>query len=348
METNYKLNYQKSPPDSRDYIIKSISLTSSSTKSSLPVAVDLSKWCTPVKDQGNIGSCTAFAGSAMMEYFFKRNTGTGTTNTDFSEKFIYYATRVNVQGWPANEDSGCYLRDTLKCVTNYGAAQESSFPYLLDGQAQSNYSQSPPPSVYKEALNYKVSQYATIGSTNTPAALINLKTLLSNGSAFVGGIMCYSNFYNNVNGVIPNPSGSIIGGHAILFVGYDDSKQLFKFKNSWGTSWGDNGYGYLSYKYFTSGNVSEVWTVSQQKFNETLINVIIPSVPDTIFSARMNDLLILLSQSQDLRKITSQINSNPENSLISQSHVNELVNTANRIINIINDSKKKFLKNKLN
>ena len=173
---------------------------------------------------------------------------------------------------------------------------------------------------------------------------------LETGQPLLSGFFCfcYSYFYNNVNGVIPNPSGSIIGGHAILFVGYDDSKQLFKFKNSWGTSWGDNGYGYLSYKYFTSGNVSEVWTVSQQKFNETLINIIIPSVSATVFSARINDLLILLSQSQDLRKITSQINSNPENSLISQSHVNELVNTANRIINIINDSKKKFLKNKLN
>ena len=251
MITPYKLNYQKSPPDNRDYIIKSFSDSLILSSPPLPVSVDLSNWCTPVKDQGPVGSCTAFAGSAMMEYFFKKNTGTGTTNTDFSEKFIYYTTRVNVQGWPANEDSGCYLRDTLKCVTNYGAAQESSFPYLLSGQTQSNYSQSPPPSVYKEALNYKVSQYATINSTSTSTALINLKTLLSKGSAFVGGIMCYSNFYNNVNGVIPNPSGSIIGGHAILFVGYDDSKQLFKFKNCWGTSWGDNGYGYLSYKYFT-------------------------------------------------------------------------------------------------
>ena len=87
------------------------------------------------------------------------------------------------------------------------------------------------------------------------------------------------------------PSGQAIGGHAILFVGYDDSKSLFKFKNSWGTSWGHNGYGYLPYKYFTSGNVVEAWTVSQENFNGSLINIVVPSNKAVIFASRVNGVL---------------------------------------------------------
>ena len=336
----YKLNYKKSPPDSRDYYINSLKQVST-----IPNSVDLSQWCSPVRDQGQVGSCTAFATSGLMEYFYKKNT-VNSTDPNFSEKFIYYTTRVNVEGWPANEDSGCYLRDSLKCVNKYGSALESEFPYLLQGQTESDYSQSPPPSVYTDALQYKVSQYVTINSVNNQPGINTLKSLLSNGTAFVGGIVCYSNFYDSVNGVIPVPSGSVIGGHAILFVGYDDSKSLFKFKNSWGSSWGDNGYGYLPYQYFTNGNVSEVWTVSQENFNGSLINVIVPAVKATIFAGRVNQVLTSITQTLDLPTLTNQIKSDPNNSLLATADINELVNLTSRVVLAVNDAKKNSARNK--
>jgi C1A family cysteine protease len=47
----------------------------------------------------------------------------------------------------------------------------------------------------------------------------------------------------------PSPGEQAMGATAICIVGYDDDKKLIKFKNSWGTKWGDKGYGYLSYNY---------------------------------------------------------------------------------------------------
>lgn len=343
MSKTYKLNHKKSPPDSRDHTISSVT---KSVSGSLPAVVDLSQWCSPVKDQGDTGSCTAFACAGIMEYFFKKNSAAGTNQYLLSEKFIYYATRVNVEGWPANEDSGCYLRDTLKCATKYGAALETDFPYLLPGQTECQYSQAPPPSIYTEALQYKISQYATINTLNTSQALLNLKTLLNNGSAFVGGIICYDNIWNSVNGVIPLPSGSSIGGHAILFVGYDDSKKQFKFKNSWGTGWGDNGYGYLPYQYFTSGNVSEVWAVSQEKFDGTVVDIVNPTTKAVEFASRVNSLLSTISQTQDISTLINKIKSDPNNSKLVPMDVNELINLANKIVNLINEAKKNSSRNK--
>lgn len=337
---NRKLNYTKSPPDTRDYYLKSVN----HTRQTLPSSTDLSQWCSPIGDQGNVGSCTAFATSGLMEYFYKKNAGSQTPL--FSEKFIYYVTRVNVEGWPANEDSGCYLRDSLKCVNKYGSSLESQFPYLLPGQTDSNYAQTPPPSVYTAALSYKVSQYVSVPSLNTQQGIDNLKAMLSNGTAFVGGIVCYSNFFSDIKGVIPMPSGQAIGGHAILFVGYDDSKSLFKFKNSWGTSWGDNGYGYLPYKYFTSGNVVEAWTVSQENFNGSLINIVVPSNKAVIFASRVNGVLTSITQTQDLPTLTAQIKSDPGNSQLVAGDVNELVNLASRVVLAVSDAKKNSAKNK--
>lgn len=339
--TEYKLNYKKSPLDSRDYYLRSVN----NKGEKLQPSVDLSRWCSPVGDQGNVGSCTAFATSGLMEYFYNKNASMG-TSPEFSEKFIYYATRVNVEGWPANEDSGCYLRDSLKCVNKYGSALESKFPYLLSGQTNCDYTQSPPPSVYTDALQYKVTQYLSVTSLNTQQGITNLKAILSNGTAFVGGIICYSNFYNSVKGVIPMPSGGVIGGHAILFVGYDDSKSLFKFKNSWGKSWGDNGYGYLPYGYFTSGNVTEAWTVSQENFNGSLINVVVPAVKAVVFDNRVKGVLTSITQTEDLPTLTAQIKSDPGNSELLPADVNELVNLANRVVLAVSDAKKNSAKNK--
>lgn len=339
---NRTLNYTKSPPDSRDYYLKSINLAS--PKATLAPSTDLSVWCSPVRDQGNVGSCTAFATAGLMEYFYNKNVSSESPN--FSDKFIYYATRVNVEGWPANEDSGCYLRDSLKCVNKYGVSLESQFPYLLPGQANCDYTQSPPPSVYTSALSYKVSQYLNVPSLNTQQGVSNLKAMIANGTTFVAGVLCYSNFFNDVKGVIPMPVGAVIGGHAVLFVGYDDSKSMFKFKNSWGTSWGDNGYGYLPYKYFTSGNVIEAWTVLQENFNGSLINVVVPSTNAVIFANRVNTLLTSITQTQDLPTLTSQIKADPGNSQLVLADVNELVNLASRVVLAVSDAKKNSAKNK--
>ncbi|MDQ0885022.1 hypothetical protein QFZ81_000110 [Paenibacillus sp. V4I9] len=77
-------------------------------------------------------------------------------------------------------------------------------------------------------------------------------SLLINGP-FVMGVPVFENWSNNevrATGIIPQPDNTTSSsGHAICIVGYDDNKRMFKFKNSWGTEWGEAGYGYLPYEY---------------------------------------------------------------------------------------------------
>lgn len=78
----------------------------------------------------------------------------------------------------------------------------------------------------------------------------------------MSGFTVYSSI-NNVgsDGVVPMPGGTVVGGHAVLLTGYDDSRQLFKFKNSWGSSWGNRGYGYLPYRYYLTGQMRDNWSI---------------------------------------------------------------------------------------
>jgi len=328
MSQKYKLNHIKSPPDTRDYIIK---LT---TQLKNQKSVDLSQSTDIPKDQGSIGSCTAFAGVGLMENFYHRNLGGKITDL-LSEKFLYYTTRVNIAKWPINEDSGAYIRDTMKAMVKYGVALEKTFPYLTNGQTDCSYSDSPPPSAYTEALNYQVTKYATI----TDKSQSNLKILLQNGYAFIGGVTCYENFFSDTNGLIPVPQGQVIGGHALLFVGYDDTKQVFKFKNSWGVSWGDKGYGYLPYEYFRTNKVDDIWTIYAQEYDNKPFEIIVPIDRSKEFTNRINSILIRLSENTELQKLIQEIKANPNNSKLFTTDIVELCNLAQRLVSNINISK---------
>jgi len=266
--SKYKLNHKPSPPDHRDHTVKVIKIPKIER-------YDLSQFCTSIKNQGNIGSCTSFAGVGLMEYFYKKNLG-GKIDDVFSEKFLYYTTRVNIEQNLPSEDSGTFLRDTLKSMVQFGVCLEKTFPYIKPGQSTCDYTEKPEQNAYDEALNYQVTKYARIPETDKNQCLQDLKTLLLNGSIFMGGFVCYENMYDGKDGNIPLPKGNITGGHAVLFVGYDDTKQLFKFKNSWGSLWGDKGYGYLPYQFVLTGNLSDMWTVYQEEFENKTFDIVVP------------------------------------------------------------------------
>lgn len=254
----HNLKLYPSPPDPRDHIIKATKPLQ--TKG----LVDLSSYCTSIKDQGMLGSCTAFASVSAVEYLHKRYGGIKTDDI-FSERFTYYATRVNVLNW-APEDSGAYVRDAVKSLVKFGTCLEKTFAYNSDCKTP------PSQSAYSEALKYQAISYARFEDGKSPAersTLINsLKVNLDAGLPIIAGFVCYSNIWNAAQGVIPKSNGQIIGGHAILIVGYDDSKQLFKFKNSWGESWGDRGYGYLPYEYYFQGDMFDLWSIHKSELED--------------------------------------------------------------------------------
>ena len=94
-----------------------------------------------------------------------------------------------------------------------------------------------------------------------------LKGCLAAGYPFVFGFTVLSSFETQEvadTGVMPMPADGDkqLGGHAVCCVGYDDDKQCFVVRNSWGSSWGDGGYFYMPYKYMTdSGLASDFWTI---------------------------------------------------------------------------------------
>jgi hypothetical protein len=290
---HYSLKLYPSPEDSRDHVVKATA--------PLKVAgfVDLSADNTSVKDQGILGSCTAFASVAAMEFLHKKFGGSK-VNDLFSERFTYYATRVNVMGW-APSDSGAYVRDAVKSLVKYGTCLEKTCAYNNDCTT------APSPQAYAEALQYQALSYARFDegtNINNRQQLIGaIKANFDAGLPIVCGITCYSNIWSAVKGVIPKGNGQVIGGHAILLVGYDDSKQLFKFKNSWGSKWGDNGYGYLPYEYYLKGDMFDLWTIYKSELQDIKsvgLDIVKPSVKNPDKDAVIAALNSVISKVDDV------------------------------------------------
>lgn len=293
------LNWKASPSDTRDYLART------SLKLSAPVSVDLSKDCTSVKDQANIGSCTAFACVGMIEHFLRKS-GKSIPDDMLSELFLYYNTRVLIDKTTPDDDCGAFLRDVLKCMAKYGVCGEKLWPYQT-----SKFATPPPTKAYTDGLNYQVLKYATVPTAisdvfATPSnksafvsptkALEQMKALLAVGQTFVGGVTCFANFFSDRNGVIPLPRGPIIGGHALLFVGYDDRSKVLKFKNSWGPAWGDKGYGYLPYAYVLSNNLNDVWTIYSHELNNQEVKTVIrPAVRNAEIKSRLANVMLAFS-----------------------------------------------------
>lgn len=230
--------------DKRDYIYKPNQVR-------LPSVVDLRSYCTPIEDQGALGSCTGQAIAGAIEMLNKRNN----KPTDVSRLFIYYYTRL-LEG-TVNYDSGAYIRDGIKACNHYGAPLERLWPHDI-GKFRTR----PSESANIDAARRKVTLYERATNFN---ACINA---ISNGYSVVVGFTVYSSFMTPIvarTGIMPYPNTKkekILGGHAVLLVGYDSLSQRFIARNSWGTSWGANGYFYMPYAVIQNTNMSaDFWVI---------------------------------------------------------------------------------------
>lgn len=217
----------------------------------LPTQVDLTAQCPLVYQQGNLGSCVANACAAAFEFsLLKQNL------TDFtpSRLFIYYYARMLEN--TVSYDSGVRIRDAIKVVNRRGVCPESEWPYDI-----SQFAVQPPQQCSIDALQDKVIRYRRI-----PQDLMQMKACLASGLPFVFGISVYQSFLNSTDGTIPMPMSNpgdapLNEGHAMLCVGYNDATQRFSFRNSWGTSYGNNGYGTIPYQYLTSADAADFWEI---------------------------------------------------------------------------------------
>jgi len=235
-------------PDARDHYFRAPRKTGA-----LPVSMDLRSVCPPVYDQGELGSCTANAVSAAVEFDQMKQQLPNVFTP--SRLFIYYNERA-IEG-TIDSDSGAMLRDGIKTVAGQGACPETMWPY-----DPNQFTARPPAPCYKFAKAHPAVQYSRVAQD-----LGQLKTCLASGYPFVFGFTAYESLESNdvaTSGALPmpDPSEAMLGGHAVAAVGYDDSTSLFLIRNSWGTDWGLGGYFTMPYAYLADDNLADdFWTI---------------------------------------------------------------------------------------
>ena len=247
MHRQSRYGWKPDLPDQRDLLYHSIMPPTLA----LPPHVDLRPFCSPVEDQGQLGSCTAQALVGALEFLEVRDK---VQYANLSRRFLYYNERV-IENSVA-EDSGAMIRDGIKSLAKDGVCTERKCPYRI-----SSFASKPSKGAYADALDHQIIEYRRLLTVK------EMRTCLAEGFPFTFGFSVYESFESDevaATGIVPMPgrNETLLGGHAVLAVGYDEPTERFIVRNSWGTRWGMKGYFTLPYGYFTDRNLSDdFWTV---------------------------------------------------------------------------------------
>ena len=224
-------------------------------------------WCSPVEDQGALGSCTAQAVVGLAEFMQRR---AGIRHVDGSRLFVYKVTR-KLLGWTG--DTGGYLRSAMKAVAAFGIPPEEHWPYVIE-----HFDDEPTAFLYSFAQSYQFLEYTRIDARglSNEDLLNRIREVLASGLGVVFGFSVYSSLTSAADVPYPDQNDRLQGGHAVMAVGYDDDHQLpdgtscpsLIIRNSWGRDWGVGGYGFLPYRYVTDGLARDFWTALKTEWIE--------------------------------------------------------------------------------
>ena len=248
---------------------------------SVPAKVDLRKHFTPVKDQGNLGACSAFAMVSIYEYILKKNRK---KEIDLSESFVYYNVRKMTN--EIGEDSGSSLYNVVVTMGTEGVCAEHYCPYTDKPDMPT-----PSSEAYEDAVQRKV-----VKALNVQKDVNHIKSAVAQGYPVAVSLKVFDSF-EPIGGFVARPSEIEIeneqsGNHAMVVCGYSDEDKIFIVRNSWGPKFGDQGYCYIPYSYF-----------------EDFLNVacIITEVNDSEIRVAGNDLKVTLSFDMSNSRIKSAL-----------------------------------------
>ncbi|MFH1784551.1 MAG: C1 family peptidase [bacterium] len=224
-----KLGCIKDKFDDRDYLMRAYLPVIK-----LPKKIDYSLKMSPVRDQGEEGTCVGFATAAGMKEYQEF--------LDYeklvilSPRFVYSECK-KIDGMPRLE--GTTIRAAMQVLSDKGVCQEKFWPY------QPHQKDKPKEGASSNAEKFRIITYARILNLN------ELRLSLATKGPCVIGVEVFEAMMKTKTGLVPMPKKheTSLGGHAFCVVGYDDKKKVIKFKNSWTDKWGKKGYGFLPYGY---------------------------------------------------------------------------------------------------
>lgn len=239
-----RLGWKRDLKDHRDLIFRPKAVK-------VPAFMDLTQtYSVPVVQQGALGACTGNGIAGALAYLQVKE---GDPLLYPSRLFIYYNERV-IEG-TVNEDAGAGIRDGIKSVTDIGFCPETDWPYDI-----SKFTYKPSDTAYADASKDLVKSYQSV-----PVSSQSIMEAIALGYPVIFGITVYDSFMQSQTGDIPMPASyeSVQGGHCMIAVGYDQATMRFKFQNSWGTSWGNQGFGTIPFDYLGSQTYGgDYWIVT--------------------------------------------------------------------------------------
>lgn len=246
--TKYKLNWVPNPKDPNDPLYSEKFLVPD-----YPPSFDMrsTNWMSPIKDQGQLGSCVGHGVTEAMETIYRKNG----RQPDFigSPLYAYW----NARWWSRSTatDSGAYVRYGMKGAVNWGVCADSLWPYI-----ESKYAVKPTAQAYADGNTRDATSWYAIKAGDQASQVMHAVGKLQ--APVPIGFTCFASLMSSQTtntGIIDPPKANeqVIGGHCVPVIGYDTAKDWFIFKNSWTQGWGDGGYGYLRGEYLRDWNLAD-------------------------------------------------------------------------------------------